>query len=334
MITPSPNVGCSTSSPMRSPTPVASVGSGLADRRRGRRRRRGRGGRRCAFAVVVVPVTATAVRRRAPAVTAAAGSGGRTAAAGDVALGLDSSAGISSRNRDGGLYCVDAEQAAAPGMGDVQPLTGPGDADVGEAAFLLQLVGLGRATASAGRSPSSAPTRNTTGNSRPLAECSVISTTWSSTSPSEVVRVGDQRRPARGTRRPGSNSPRRADELAEVLDAARRLDRVLGLQLGHVARPLEGRLRAGRPARPVRPRPCGRPAMSISTTNDSMPRTRRPGDPGLVGVAEGVEEAATPVAAANCVELGRRWCRRCPRLGTLSTRLTLTSSDGLTTARR
>ena len=37
-----------------------------------------------------------------------------------------------------------AEQAAAPGVGHEQPLAGPGDADVGQAALLLQLVGLGQ----------------------------------------------------------------------------------------------------------------------------------------------------------------------------------------------
>ena len=70
-----------------------------------------------------------AVRRRlapsAPAGPQALAAVG--AAAGDVALlASTSSAGISSRNRDGGLYCVRAEQAAAPGVGDVQHARGPG----------------------------------------------------------------------------------------------------------------------------------------------------------------------------------------------------------------
>src|SRR5690606_2066155 len=36
-----------------------------------------------------------------------------------------------------------AEQRAAPGVGEVEPATGPGDADVREPALLLELVGLG-----------------------------------------------------------------------------------------------------------------------------------------------------------------------------------------------
>ena len=126
-----------------------------ADRRRGRRRRRARGGRRVALVVgVVASRGGGGTAAGAPQSDAAAGSGGRTTLR-PVTLPFDStsSAGISSRNRDGGLYCVDAEQAAAPGVGDVQPLTGAGDADVGEAALLLQLVGLGRAPGCAGRRP-------------------------------------------------------------------------------------------------------------------------------------------------------------------------------------
>ena len=149
MITPSPNAGCSTSSPMRRPRSWASlgcrraapaggergvddplaVGVGRGARRRRRRRRRGGGG--------------TAAARPSP--TAGAGSGGRTALR-PVMLPCDStsSAGDLLEEPRRRVVLRRAEQAAAPGVGDVEALPGPGDADVGEPALLLQLVGLGQ----------------------------------------------------------------------------------------------------------------------------------------------------------------------------------------------
>ena len=106
--------------------------------------------------------------------------------------------------------------------------------------------------------------RNTTGNSRPFAECSVISVT-ELTSGIVLVEVGDERDrfeerlhavEALGAADASSPWPtppiatspcevalvdllvelaRRADELLQVLDAALRLDRAFGFELGEVA---------------------------------------------------------------------------------------------------
>ncbi len=84
----------------------------------------------------------------------------------------------------------------------------------------------------------------------------------------------------------------RADQLAEVLDAASGLDGVLGLQFGEVAGAVEGGLQdvAG-------PRPPSSPASAASAasssrkaTNDSMPRDGRPGDAGVSAPAQRVDE--------------------------------------------
>ena len=73
--------------------------------------------------------------------------------------------------------------ASRPGTGS-RRCAGPGDADVGEPALLLELLGVARATRRCGKTPSSRPVRNTTGNSRPFAVCSVISVTTPSASAS------------------------------------------------------------------------------------------------------------------------------------------------------
>ena len=123
-----------------------------------------------------------------------------------------SSAGISSRNRLGGLYCVAAEEGAAPGVGEVEPLPGPGDARRRRGDAPPRAGRARRASAGGGRRRPPCPIRNTTGNSRPLAECSVISTTDDSSSSSSsvsdtrltcsrnssiVVELPGRRRPAR-----------------------------------------------------------------------------------------------------------------------------------------
>ena len=97
-----------------------------------------------------------------------------------------------------------------------------------------------------GKTPSSMPVRNTTGNSRPLAVCRVISVTtpppspsasgiWSASATSATCSRNSQRAsPSRA--RPRSNSRATADQLAEVLHA------------GLVLR-VAGRLRARRGSR-------------------------------------------------------------------------------------
>ena len=117
--------------------------------------------------------------------------------------------------------------------------------------------------------------RNTTGNSRPFAECSVISVTvlWSGSVSSMSVTSEIASRNACTRSRPCGTSSvvvaladaadrdepaelalvdlvvelaRGADELLQVLDPALRLDRPLGLELGEVAALREHRLERAR----------------------------------------------------------------------------------------
>ena len=112
-----------------------------------------------------------------------------------------------------------------------------------------------------------------------------------------------------------------------------RLDRVLGLHLGEVAASRRAPPGARRPG-PVRASSAATAAesASISSTNDAMPRTAGPVTPA---------SSAWRSASTNGDARRRRYASSLamlasptPRLGTLSTRLTLTSSAGLTTARR
>ena len=112
------------------------------------------------------------------------------------------------------------------------------------------------------------------------------------TSPDAFVGRAD---PARSPARPGDVAgverlvelPAHADELLQVLDAALRLDRALGLELGEVA----GATRA--PPRPSRPRPL---AAASSTASMSSSRSRTP--PSALPV--------TPAAAADRERVAER----------------------------
>src|SRR3954449_10540357 len=89
----------------------------------------------------VVLVTSAAVLRRAPAVTRPNALAPVRAAPRDVALRLDELGRDLVDEPRRRVVLRRAEEAATPGMGDEQPITSAGDADVGEAAFLLQLFG-------------------------------------------------------------------------------------------------------------------------------------------------------------------------------------------------
>ena len=100
----------------------------------------------------------------------------------------------------------------------------------------------------------------------------------------------------------------RADQLAEVLDPPGRLDRVLGLQLGEVARSRRAPPAAGRRA-DVRHVVASAsadaivPSSSSSVTNDVDAAHGRAGDPGVVGAAQRLEEADA-LGGGERVELG------------------------------
>ena len=205
---------------------------------------------------------------------------------------------------------------------------GPGDADVGEAALLLQLVGLGERTDVREDALLHADQEHdrelqALGRVQRHQHDLVVVVV-------ELVGVGDQRDLLEELVEPGELAGR-ADQLAEVLDPAGRLDRVLGLQLGEVAAVVERRLQqvAGR----RRSSAASTPRSSSSSTNDAMPRAAGPVTPGFVGAPQRLDEARRPSPAASASSLATLTSPT-PRLGTLSTRLTLTSSAGLTTARR
>ena len=90
-------------------------------------------------------------------------------------------AGTSSRKREGmvGLGHVVAVAATVARAGNQQRVHGAGHADVAEATLFFHLLGVGE-RARVGKRPSSIPARNTSGNSRPLAACSVMSVTRAS----------------------------------------------------------------------------------------------------------------------------------------------------------
>ena len=149
MTTPSPHAGCSTSSPMRRPRAggVARFGADALA-----------GGDRRLDDPVAVSVAAIAagldrradgpapVRRRGAEVTGEVAAAHALAtvrrAPGHVALGVDELVGDLLEEPRRRVVGGRAVQAAAPRVADEQAAARPRDADVGEAAFLLHVVGL------------------------------------------------------------------------------------------------------------------------------------------------------------------------------------------------
>ena len=111
-----------------------------------------------------------------------------------------SSPGISSRNRDGGLYCVVPNRLRLHACVMYSRSCGPGDADVGEPALLLHLVGLGERPDVREHALLDADEEHDR-ELEPLGR--VQRHQHDLVVVVEVVGVGDERRPARGTRRAG-----------------------------------------------------------------------------------------------------------------------------------
>ena len=238
-MTPSPNAGCSTSSPMRSPRSWASLGAGAL--------------RRPAASAASTTRSRWASRRRSSSSRRRRRGGGGTAAAAPqsdrgrrlwrpyaerpVMLPRDStsSPGISSRNRDGGLYCVEPNRLRLHACVTYRRSLGPRDADVGEPALLLQLVGLGQR-------PGVREDPFLDADEEHDRELEALGRVQRHQHDlvvvGDVVGVGDERDLLQELVEPRELAGR-ADELAEVLDPPGRLDGVLGLQLGQVAAPVE-----------------------------------------------------------------------------------------------
>ena len=171
-----------------------------------------------------------------------------------------------------------APQAPRPGVGEVQQALRAGDPDVGEPPLLFELVGLVRSTAMCGNTPSSRPVRNTTGNSRPFALCSVINVTTSSASASRSVseisdvrsRKSASRAGAPSSSRPRSNSSATPASSCRFSTRLSCLDRVLGLERSRSVRtPLS---RPGRRPRAARRRRRARGSSAGSARRRALPR--------------------------------------------------------------
>ena len=164
-----------------------------------------------------------------------------------------------------------------------------------------------------GKIPSSSPVRNTTGNSRPFALCSVISVTIESSAPSPSMSVtseiASRNACTRASPLGGSGHlvdardrderggvagvqvlvelPRDTDELGQVLDAALRLDRALGLELGEVA----GLGRGSPSSAPDDPAGCRvASSSSITSSRSRIPPSALPVTPGRGTVAHRLAE--------------------------------------------
>ena len=197
-----------------------------------------------------------------------------------------SSAGISSRNRDGGLYCVEPNRLRLQAWVMYSR----------SRARVMPTYASRRSSSSSSGSVSARTVREDAlldadeehdGELEPLGRVQrhqhdlVLDLAVG-----QVVGVGDQRHLLEELVDLRELACR-ADQLAEVLQPSRRLDRVFGLQLGQVAGALErGLQQVARPdaaALDLAGGPLGRatiaPRSSSSTTNDSMPRTAGPVTP-------------------------------------------------------
>ena len=150
-------------------------------------------------------------------------------------------------------------------MGDEQPVARPGDADVGEAAFLLHVVGLAQRPAAREHALLGADEEHdrelqALGRVQRQQDDLVLDLPVG-----ELVGVGDERHLLEELVDAGE-LVRRPDQLVEVLQPPVRLDGVLGLQLGAIAGALEGRLQQLRRADRCRRRGGRRASRAGSRT--------------------------------------------------------------------
>ena len=284
MMTPSPNAGCSTSSPMRSPRSWRSTAPGGAARPRAdaasTTRSRWRPGRRgCRRRCRARHRPAPAVRRR----IAVRHRRGRAAialaavrrAAGDVALRLDQLLGDLVEEPRRRVVLRAAEQHAGSRRGEMNSRSHrPGDADVGEPPLLLHLVGLGerpdvREHALLDADEEHDRELETLGRvQRHQHDLVVVASRSSVSATSETC-----------SRNSSSTVNSRAEPTSSPRFSIRPcgLDRVLGLELGEVAGAVERRLQ--QVAGPVAPSAASTPSRSSSSTNEAMPRTAGPVTP-------------------------------------------------------
>ena len=184
----------------------------------------------------------------------------------------------------------------------------PGDADVGEAALLLHLVGLGQRPAAREHALLGADEEHD-GELEALRRVQRHQDDLVLDLPvGQLVGVGDERHLLEELVDAGE-LVRRPDELVEVLQPPVGLDRVLGLQLGEVAGPFERRLQQFRRARPLVGEAVGERVEQGHERVDAA--QRRTADAGLVGAAQGIDEPAAP-SSRRSDRACRRWCRRCP----------------------
>ena len=317
-ITPSPNFTWATSSPTRRPMRLGARGARRrpAARWRWPRRRCARGRRR-------PPTPRPPSSRPAGRRLAAVGRPARQPPA--LADVLDQLLGDLVEEPRRRVVLRGAEQHAAPRVAHVQPLAGPGDADVGEPPLLLQLLGLGEGP-EVREDALLRPDQEHDGELQPLGRVQRHQHDRASRR-RRARRCRPRARSARGSRRrcrtPGPSRSARSGS-----PAARPPRRC--------ARPPARRGSPSAPERLVQQRGRalrGHVASSPSSSSVNWPDAphRRPADAGLIGVTERLAERARrgPLAHASSRPTV---VSPTPRLGTFSTRFTLTSSAGFTTA--
>ena len=192
-----------------------------------------------------------------------------------------------------------------------------------------------------GKVPSSMPVRKTTGNSRPLAVCSVISVTTprpclappslSGISSASATSETCSRKSSRLTTSPVSarlvELAGDGDELGEVLDPGLVLRVVAGPQLGEVAGLLEHRLeQVGRRRRPR----LDHGAQLLEQRGEALDRVDRAGGDARARRRRGRSAATNGIRSRSASAATQASARSpMPRLGTLRMRRRLTVSSGL-----
>ena len=169
-----------------------------------------------------------------------------------------------------------------------------------------------------GNTPSSMPIKNTAGYSRPLAECRVISVTLESSSARSSVSATKADRSISSSM--VSNSP--ATPISSSRFSRRPSASMVSCASSSARYPDRSRIREMTPAGP-RSRAA---ASSIMARKSPMPAAARPDTPASAQ-RRSASVKVIPSAAAKSSSRATEESPT-PRLGVLSTRLTLTSSDG------
>ena len=187
-----------------------------------------------------------------------------------------------------------------------------------------------------GKTPSSIPTMNTTGNSRPFAMCRVISVTvdssssYSSCSPTSETCSRNSARPRVGVARRGLH--RHAGELLDVLDPTLRLDRALLLELQRGSPTPARRTPPSAPGRRRRRR-CACSAAITWLNPATAPFARACEHRDLVDAPARLDDVDAP-RRGRSASSAATVASPIPRFGVFTTRRNEITSCGLSSSRR